>query len=134
MIATETVTEACPICGTSQPATLLVNGFSVGKVGTYSVRMSNFVGTATRDVAYLALAGPFVVNHSWTTNGSDVGFVLNASNSTPFVLETTKDLSGVWLPIATNPDPCLILSYTNLGARTDPQRFFRAAPWPPIGP
>ena len=115
-------------------ATLLVNNFGAGKVGTYSVRMSNFVGTATRDVAALALAGPFLLNRWWITNGSDVGFVINASNSTAFVLETTKDLNGAWLPIATNPDPCLILLYTNLGALTDPQRFFRAAPWPPIGP
>jgi hypothetical protein len=114
--------------------TLLVNNFGAGKVGTYSVWMSNFVGTATRDVAYLALAGPFLLNHQWVTNGTDVGYVINASNSTPFVLETTTSLNGSWLPIATNPDPCLILLYTNLGALTDPQRFFRAAPWPPIGP
>jgi hypothetical protein len=114
--------------------TLLVNNFGAGKVGTYSVWMSNFVSTATRDVAYLALAGPFLISHWWTTNGSDVGFVLNASNSAPFVLETSTNLNGSWLPIATNPDPCLILLYTNLGALTQPQRFFRAAPWPPIGP
>ena len=114
--------------------TLLVNNFSESKVGTYSVRVSNFVSTVTRDVAYLALAGPFLLSHWWTTNGTDVGFVINASNSTPFVLETTTDLNASWLPIATNPDPCLILLYTNLGALTDPQRFFRAAPLPPSGP
>lgn len=114
--------------------TLLVKEFSLSKVGTYSVWMSNFVGTATRDVAYLALAGPFLLNHQWVTNGSDIGYVINASNSTPFVLEATTNLSGTWLPIATNPDPCLILLYTNSGALTYPQRFFRAAPWPPIGP
>jgi subtilisin-like proprotein convertase family protein len=114
--------------------TLLVNNFGAGKVGVYSVWMSNYVGTATRDVAHLALAGPFLISHWWATNGSEVGFVLNASNSTPFVLETSTNLNGSWLPIATNPDPCLILLYTNLGALTQPQRFFRAAPWPPIGP
>jgi hypothetical protein len=122
------------IVGETGP-TLLVKDFNEGKVGTYSVWMSNFVGTATRDVANLALAGPFLVNHWWITNASGVGFVLNASNGMPFVLETTTNLGGSpWLPIATNPDPCLILLYTNLGALTDPQRFFRAAPWPPIGP
>jgi hypothetical protein len=114
--------------------TLLVNNFDAGKVGTYSVSMSNYVGTATRDVAYLALAGPFLINHWWTTNAGEVGFVLNASNSTPFVLESSTSLNGAWLPIATNPDPCLLLFYTNLGALTQPQRFFRAAPWPPLGP
>ena len=114
--------------------TLLVDNFSGGDVGTYSVRVSNFVSTVTRDVAYLALAGPFQLSRWWTTNGTDVGFVINASNSTPFVLEASTDLNGSWLPIATNPDPCLILLYTNLGALTYPQRFFRAAPWPPIGP
>lgn len=121
------------ILGETGP-TLLVKDFSAGKVGTYSVWMSNFVGTATRDVAYLALAGPFILNRRLITNGTDVGFVINASNSTPFVLEASTNLNGTWLPIATNPDPCLILLYTNLGALTYPQRFFRAAPWPPIGP
>jgi hypothetical protein len=114
--------------------TLLVDNFGEGDVGRYSVRMSNFVSVATRDVAYLAMAGPFQLSRWWTTNGTDIGFVINASNSTPFVLETSTDLNGSWLPIATNPEPCLILLYTNLGALTDPQRFFRAAPWPPIGP
>jgi hypothetical protein len=114
--------------------TLLVKDFNVGKVGTYSVWMSNFVGTATRDVAYLALAGPFILDRRWTTNGTDVGFVINASNSTPFVLEASTNLNGTWFPVATNPDPCLILLYTNLGALTYPQRYFRAGPWPPIGP
>jgi hypothetical protein len=122
-----------PMAGETGP-TLLVNEFSGGKVGTYSVWMSNYVGTATRDVANLALAGPFLINHWWTTNATGVGFVLNASNGAPFVLETSADLNGAWTPVATNPDPCLILLYTNLGALTDPQRFFRAAPWPPIGP
>jgi len=121
------------ILGETGP-TLLVKDFSAGKVGTYSVWMSNFVGTATRDVAYLALAGPFILNRRWITNGTDVGFVINASNSTPFVIEASTNLNGAWLPVATNPDPCLILLYTNSGALTYPQRFFRAAPWPPIGP
>jgi hypothetical protein len=35
------------------------------------------------------------------------------------------------MPIATNPDPSLILYLTNASAFIDPQRFYRAAPWPP---
>ncbi len=115
-------------------SSLTLSGFSALQVGTYSVRMSNFVRTATREVANVALVGPFTVNHWWTTNAGKVGFVLNASNAVPFVLETSTNLNGLWSPIATNPDPCSILIYTNSSALTTPQRFFRAAPWPPVGP
>jgi hypothetical protein len=114
--------------------TLLVDGFHIGKVGTYSVTLSNFVSTTTSDVAYLALAGPFVLGHGWATNGNNVGFVIQASNAFPFVLQTSTDLNGTWTPVATNPDPCLFLLYTNPGALLEPRRFFRAAPWTPPGP
>ena len=114
--------------------TLTVSSFSALKAGIYSVRMSNFVRTQTRDVANLILVGPFTLNHWWYTNAGQVSFVVNASNSTPFVLETTTNLNTPWLPVATNLDACLILLYTNSGALADPQRFFRAAPWPPAGP
>ncbi len=112
-------------------ATLTLTNFGAPQVGTYSVRISNFVSTTVRNVALVSLAGPFSVNHWWTTNGAQVSFVLNASNSMPFVLETSTDLNGFWSPIATNPDPCFFLTYTNTGALLTPQRFFRAAPWSP---
>ena len=112
-------------------ATLTLTNFSALQVGTYSVRISNFVSTTVRNVALVSLAGPFSVNHWWTTNGAQVSLVLNASNSMPFVLETSTDLNGFWSPIATNPDPCFFLTYTNDGALLTPQRFFRAAPWSP---
>ena len=115
-------------------STLTLSGFSALQVGTYSVRVSNFVRTTTRDVANVALVGPFTVNHWWTTNSGKVSFVLNASNSVAFVLETSTNLNGLWSPIATNPDPCSILLYTNGNSLSTPQRFFRAAPWPPAGP
>lgn len=110
--------------------TLPVTAFDESKVGTYSVVMSNFVRKTTRDVAYLALAGPFTLDRSWTTVAGKLAFVINASNSTPFVLQTSTNLSSPWQSVATNPDPCLMLIYTNPGALTVPQRFFRAAPWP----
>ncbi len=114
--------------------TLTVSNFNALKVGTYSVRMSNFVRTQTRNVANLALAGPFTLNHWWTTNSGKVNFVINASNATAFRLETSTNLNFPWTPVATNPDPCQILIYTHPGALADPQRFFRAAPWPPASP
>ena len=110
---------------------LVLTNFNAGMTGTYSIRVSNFVSTVTRNVATTALVGPFTVNHWWTTNGPQVGFVLNASNSMPFVLESSTNLNGLWLPIATNPDPCFILTVTNTDVLITPQRFFRAAPWSP---
>ena len=114
--------------------TLTLSNFSELGVGTYSVYVSNFVSSATRDVALVSLVGPFTVNHWWTTNSGKVGFSLSASNSMPFVLETSTNLNGSWTPIATNPDPFRVLFYTNGNPFATPQRFFRAAPWPPLGP
>jgi hypothetical protein len=111
--------------------TLTVANFNESKEGVYSVWMSNFLGQATCDVAELSLAPPFTLYYEWATNGPDVHFVLTASNVAPFEIQTTTNLLGPWLPIATNPDPSLILYLTNASAFIDPQRFYRAAPWPP---
>jgi hypothetical protein len=111
--------------------TLVVTNFDALKVGTYSVVISNFVGMVTNDVASLALAGPFSLAYAAIGSGASASFVVRASNSAPFVLETTTNIAGSWLPLATNPDPCLFLSFTNPGVPADPQRFFRAAPWSP---
>lgn len=119
--------------GANSP-TLTLSNFSALGVGTYSVYVSNFVSSTTRPVASLSLVGPFTVNHWWDTNAGKIGFVLNSSNSMPFVLETSTNLNGSWTPIATNPDPCTVLLYTNGSPFAVPQRFFRAAPWPPLGP
>jgi hypothetical protein len=112
-------------------ATLLVTNFSEDDAGTYSVWVSNFVSEITRDVAALAMAPPFLLQHSWSTNAAGVSWTITASNAAPFVLETTTALNGPWLPIATNSDPCLILFFTNSNAFVDPQRYYRAAPWSP---
>lgn len=121
------------IPGATNP-TLTLSKFSALDEGTYSVFVSNFVSSATRDVALVSMVGPFTVNHWWSTNSGKIGFVLSTSNSMPFVLETSTNLNGSWTPIATNPDPFKILFYTNGNPFLSPQRFFRAAPWPPFGP
>ena len=112
-------------------ATLEVTDFSLSDIGTYSVRMSNFVGTNTCDVAYLDDAPPFELHYSWVSTAGGTGYKITASNAAPFVLETTVDLAGSWTPIATNPDPCLVLYYTNGPPTIGPQRFYRAVPWSP---
>jgi hypothetical protein len=121
------------IQGATNP-TLTLSKFSALDEGTYSVFVSNFVSSATRDVALVSMVGPFTVNHWWSTNSGKIGFVLSTSNSMPFVLETSTNLNDAWTPIATNPDPFKVLFYTNGNPFATPQRFFRAAPWPPLGP
>jgi len=112
-------------------ATLDVMNFALSDIGTYSVRMSNFVSTNTCDVAYLDDAPPFELHYSWVSTAGGTGYKITASNAAPFVLETTTDLAGLWTPIATNPDPCLVLYYTNGPPVIGPQRFYRAVPWSP---
>lgn len=114
-------------------ATLDVTDFLNSDIGTYSVRMSNFAGTNTCNVAYLDIAPPFALHYSWVSGGggSSAGFKITGSNAAPFVLQTAIDLMGSWLPIATNPDPSFVLYYTNKVPASDPQRFYRAVPWSP---
>jgi hypothetical protein len=111
-------------------AVLLVTNFTASKAGAYSVVMSNFVSVTTNTVAYLALAGPFVLGRAWATNIGKVDFVVTASNATPFILQTTTNLGAFWQPLATNLDPCLMLIFTNKDVLLDRQRFFRAVPGP----
>lgn len=111
-------------------STLTLTGFNEKNVGTYSVFVSNFVGTATSDVAVLDLAPQFTLDASWITN-SGIRYRIAASNSTPFVIQTATSLAGPWSPVATNPDPCIILYYTNNSPFIDSRRFYRAVPWTP---
>jgi hypothetical protein len=111
-------------------ATLLVTNFNDSMVGTYSVVLSNFVNATTQQVAFL-MKGPFTLAYSWLGEPGSSPFKLVTSNSVPFVLQAASDLTGPWLPIATNPDPWFILSYTNSTPGVDSQRFYRAAPWSP---
>jgi hypothetical protein len=112
-------------------ATLDVTDFLNSDIGNYSVRMSNFVSTNTCDVAYLDIAPPFELHYSWVSTSGGMGYKITASNAAPFVLQTTTDLAGLWTPIATNPDPCLVLYFTNGPPVIGPQRFYRAVPWSP---
>jgi subtilisin-like proprotein convertase family protein len=112
-------------------ASLLVTNFQADRIGTYSVAISNFVSSTTVAVAYLDLAGPFTLGHAWVGGGLTLGFKLFASNAAPFILETTTNLNSPWSPVATNPDPCAILFFTNGSPWLDAQRFFRASPWSP---
>lgn len=121
------------IPGATNP-TLTLSHFNALGEGTYSVFVSNFVRSATRDVALVSLVGPFTVNHWWSTNSGKIGFVLSTSNSMPFVLESSTNLNGSWTPIATNPNPFNVLFYTDENPVATPHRFFRAAPWPPLAP
>lgn len=111
--------------------TLVLTNFNSGMTGTYSIRVSNFVNNVTRTVATATLVGPFTLGHWWVTNGTTPGVALNTSNSMPFVIQTTTNLNSPWVPIATNPNPFLILTVTNTDVLNTPQRFFRAAPWSP---
>jgi subtilisin-like proprotein convertase family protein len=117
------------IPGATSP-TYLVSAFDISKVGTYSVFVSNFVTSTARDVAYLNLAPAFELHADWVT-GAPTRYLITVSNATPFVIETTTALGTSWTPIATNPDPCLILRYTNNTPLSDPRRFYRAVPWSP---
>jgi hypothetical protein len=112
-------------------ATLTLSNFSELDVGTYSIYVSNFVGSATRDVADVEMAPPFLLVDSRISFGGGFAYRIVTSNAAPFVLESTADLSGSWIPVVTNPNPNLILYYTNFSPLTYPQQFYRAVPWSP---
>jgi hypothetical protein len=99
----------------------------VTQAGTYSVVMSNFVSVAMSTVAYVELAGPFLLQYRLQTNNAQVDFLMTASNGAPFILQTTTNLID-WLPLLTNPNPCVPITLTN--PLVAPRRFFRALPVP----
>ena len=99
----------------------------VTQAGTYSVVMSNFVAVAMTTVAYVELAGPFLLQYALQTNNPNVEFLITASNAAPFILQTTSNLID-WVSLVTNPNPCVPITLTNTLA--EPRRFFRALPWP----
>jgi hypothetical protein len=99
----------------------------VTQAGTYSVVMSNFVAVAMTTVAYVELAGPFLLQYALQTNNPNVEFLITASNAAPFILQTTSNLID-WVSLITNPNPCVPITLTNTLA--EPRRFFRALPWP----
>jgi hypothetical protein len=100
----------------------------VTQAGTYSVVMSNFVSVAMSTVAYVELAGPFLLEYALQTNNANVDFLITASNAAPFILQTATNLEGQWVSLLTNPNPCVPIIFTNTLA--EPRRFFRAVPWP----
>lgn len=100
----------------------------VTQAGTYSVVMSNFVSVAISTVAYVELAGPFLLQYALQTNNPTVNFLITASNAAPFILQTATNLDGQWVSLLTNPNPCVPIIFTNTLA--EPRRFFRAVPWP----
>jgi hypothetical protein len=122
--------DGVPIPGATN-TTLTLSNFSDLDVGIYSIYVSNFVGTATRNVADVEMAPPFLLVDSWIPSGGGFAYRIVTSNAAPFVLESTTDLSGSWIPVVTNSNPNLILYYTNFSPLTYPQQFYRAVPWAP---
>lgn len=111
---------------------LLITEFDLSQTGAYSVVMSNFVRTATHTVAHLDMAGPFTLESLLSANNGNADFVITASDAPPFLLVTSTNLdpTSPWIPLVTNQEPCLIFHFTHSNLSADPQRFFRAIPWP----
>jgi len=114
--------------------TLAISNFNVSMAGTYSVVLSNFVAATTNTVAHVAQSGPPLLRGGLSPGGVSPDFVVQASADQPFVLQTSTDLGGPWTAVATNPDPCFALSFTNLNVLLDANRYFRAMHWSPPGP
>ncbi|HAV62245.1 MAG TPA: hypothetical protein DCY13_07745 [Verrucomicrobiales bacterium] len=107
--------------------------FNAGLAGTYSVVMSNFVSTATNAVAHVAQSGAPVLVPELLVAEGQTHFVVRGSGDQPFALESAPEPVGPWTSVATNPDACLPLWYTNFNVLPTPHRMFRAVHWsPPI--
>jgi hypothetical protein len=100
----------------------------VTQAGVYSVVMSNFVSVATNIIAYVDLAGPFLLHYALQTGNPNTDFLITASNGAPFILQASTNLLD-WISLTTNPNPCVAITLTN--TLTEPRRFFRAVPWSP---
>lgn len=113
-------------------ATWLLSNFNVTLAGTYSVVLSNFVGVITNTVAYVSQSGPPVLHAQLIPSDSGhLDALIMGSGGQPFALQSAAALSGPWTDVATNPNPCYPLRYSNLDVLLESQEFYRAILWTP---
>jgi|SRR5690348_7269917 len=108
---------------------LVVSNANSSNAGTYSLRITNGVGSAVSSNAILTVSAP-TINISFVTAGlglSAGGFQIQLSGpgGSNFVIQASSDLKN-WVSISTNPAPAGSVTYLDVSAKTNAVRFYRA--------
>jgi Immunoglobulin I-set domain len=125
---TSVVNVNVPLVGTI--STLTVNNVCSASAGSYSVRITNSVGSATSSKAVLVVLTDTISNVvnivSAGTGMVANGFKLQLSgpSGSNYVIQASSDLAH-WTSISTNAAPTGSVSYTDTAATNLPFRYYR---------
>ena len=97
--------------------------------GTYTVIVSNFIGSVTSTVAAVTVEIPLEVSYALTQAGGERSFRVTGTISQPIVLQRSSDLRS-WTPVYTNAVANTPFEFIGPVAGSSPSRFYRAQPWP----
>lgn len=124
-----------PLVGTV--STLTISNATPADGGSYTLTVSNAVGSVTSDPATLIVLGNIVpatlnilTGGTGGTGGSGMtssGFNVQLSGpaGSNYVIEASTDLKN-WVPISTNAAPSGTVSYIDTAATNFPSRYYRA--------
>ena len=113
---------------TGTVTTLIIKNASAGNNGTYSMTVTNAVGSVTTSNVSVVVIGtvtPITLNVVSNSLANGFGLQLSGPQGSNFVIEASSDLNN-WSPIYTNKAPQGTISYTDTAATNYPSRFYRA--------
>jgi hypothetical protein len=102
---------------------LVLTNLQMSHAGNYQLRLGNYGGVVTSEVAVLTVVTPPRLD-SPARGLSEFRFYVPGESGRAFAVETTAGLhSAAWMPVYTNVAP---FWFTNSTADADRQRFYRA--------
>lgn len=118
-----------PLVGTV--STLTISNATPADAGSYTLTVSNAVGSVTSSNATLLVLGNVVpvtldiVTSALGMTAKGFNVQLSGPSGSNYVIEASTDLQN-WAPISTNAAPSGKVSYTDTAATNFPSRFYRA--------
>ena len=110
-------------------AKMSVTGASPDDSGTYSIILSNAMGSVTGVVAQVHVRVPLILSVAEVAGKQGKDIRLNGSGEQGFWVETSTDLVN-WCAFAVNYVPLSPFDYLLTLPESHPQLFFRCTPWP----
>ncbi len=110
-------------------ATVNLGNITPGMAGTYTVVVSNFIGSVTSTVATVTVEIPLELTYQLTPVGGATYFRVQGQASQPVVLQRTMNLRD-WTPVFTNASPTAPIDHSESAPAPEPVRFYRLVPWP----
>jgi hypothetical protein len=108
-------------------ATYALTNVQSCQVGSYTVLVSNLVGTALSAIATLRVDAPLCIALDGSVDPAS--YRLTGSAPEAVVLQLSTNLSD-WVPLHTNPSPLLPLNFLDTNSPLRPRGFYHLTPLP----